>query len=81
MSFDPDSPSDRADLASWRNTVCRHCKGLGYIPTKGEPMAADPCGWCDEAKDEPDPDAMREDRAERARVEAEWLRGEDPGLE
>ena len=28
-----------------------------------------------------DRDAAREDQAERARVEADWLRGEDPGLE
>jgi DnaJ-class molecular chaperone len=26
---------------------CPFCGGKGYIPHRGEPMAADPCGHCD----------------------------------
>lgn len=57
---------------------CRHCKGLGYIPVRGEAMAADPCGWCEEAEaeDERDPDEERETREEDQR-----LREEEAGLE
>jgi hypothetical protein len=28
-------------------TTCRFCGGKGYIPHRGEHMAADPCGHCD----------------------------------
>jgi hypothetical protein len=34
--------------------VCRRCKGLGYIPHRGEPMAADPCGCGEEVEDDLD---------------------------
>lgn len=54
MRFPPDmSPSDRADLAEFEDARrgCPRCKGRGFIPVKGEAMAADPCG-CDEGEAE-----------------------------
>lgn len=37
---------------------CKRCGGLGYIPQRGEAMAADPCGCADwqDAADEDDRD-------------------------
>jgi hypothetical protein len=48
------SPSDRADLAEFEDARrgCRHCGGLGYIPKRGEAMAADPCGCADEVEED-----------------------------
>lgn len=54
--------------------VCRHCGGLGYIPHRGEPMAADPCD-CDpdDVVEEEDPDDARD-----RRMEDERMREDDP---
>lgn len=43
---------------------CKRCGGLGYVPHRGEAMAADPCGCADwqEADDdrEDDPSEWQE---------------------
>ncbi|SDQ98691.1 hypothetical protein SAMN05519103_00315 [Rhizobiales bacterium GAS113] len=42
---------------------CRYCHGRGFISHRGEPYAADPCGYCDSAdeEDEPAPEFDEED--------------------
>lgn len=48
------SPSDRADIESWRDHSCRFCRGTGFVSIRGagNPMSVEPCGC-----DEPDEDA------------------------
>ena len=55
---------------------CKHCGGLGYVPERGEAMAADPCGCDDGAFEERDPDDARDKQ-----IEDERLRDKDPDLE
>jgi len=40
--------------------VCPHCGGLGYVPQRGEAMAADPCGCADWQETEDDADEPSE---------------------
>ncbi len=43
------SPSELEDLASFKDTTCRYCHGLGWIPPKYNSGPV-PCG-CDEGED------------------------------
>jgi hypothetical protein len=38
--------------------ACRYCGGKGYIPRRGEHMAADPCGHCDPSPTESESAAL-----------------------
>lgn len=49
------SPSDRADIDSFRTTGCRQCRGSGWRPAtySSGPI---PCG-CDQPEDDDEPNA------------------------
>ena len=49
---------------------CKRCGGLGYIPVRGEAMAADPCGCADWQDDDEtdDTDDTEDDRRRTGRV-------------
>jgi hypothetical protein len=53
---------------------CKRCGGLGYIPVRGEAMAADPCGCTDWLFQ---PDADEDDRDDEPAEWQEW-RDYDP---
>ena len=44
--------------------VCPHCGGLGYVPQRGEAMAADPCGCTDWQDDDENDDTEDDEPAE-----------------
>lgn len=50
---------------------CKRCGGLGYVPHRGEAMAADPCGCDDGVDEEQDPDDARDKQIEDERLRAE----------
>jgi hypothetical protein len=59
------------------NAPCKRCNGLGYIPVRGEAMAADLCG-CTDWLFQPDTDEDEIDDADdRDDEPAEWQEWRD----
>lgn len=55
---------------------CKRCGGLGYIPVRGEAMAADPCG-CADWQDDDETDDTDDTEDDRDDEPAEWQEWRD----